>query len=72
MSVSWYKLKTGDWGIKIKGEGAAGQQHDVTNAKGETTTVTLKERAAKFDDAQLWSIENVSKDSQVKEVEEAF
>lgn len=44
MSASWYKLKSGDWGIKIKHDGHVNEQVEVTNAKGETKTVYLVER----------------------------
>lgn len=56
MSASWYKLKSGDWGVKIKHDGQPGEKIEVTNSKGETKTLYLVERAAKFDDAQLWSV----------------
>jgi hypothetical protein len=56
MSASWYKLKSGDWGVKIKHDGQANEEIEVTNSKGETKKVWLVERAAKFDDAQLWSV----------------
>lgn len=58
MSYSWYKLKDESWGIKIKdGTGTAGEQITVTNSKGEEKTVKLNTRTAKFDDAELWSVE---------------
>lgn len=56
MEASWYKLKDGTWGVKIRHNGEANQQVSVTNKKGETKTVWLAARAAKFDDAQLWSV----------------
>lgn len=56
MEASWYKLKDGTWGVKIRHDGKAFQQVSVTNKKGETKTVWLLARAAKFDDAQLWSV----------------
>lgn len=56
MSASWYKLKSGEWGVKIRHEGKAGETVEVSNKKGETKTVHLVSRAAKFDDAQLWEI----------------
>lgn len=56
MSATWYKLKDETWGIKIRHEGQPGDTVDVTNSKGETKTVTLARRAAKFDDAELWAI----------------
>lgn len=56
MSASWYKLKSGDWGVKIKHDGRVNEEISLTNSKGEQKTVYLVERAAKFDDAQLWSI----------------
>ena len=54
--ATWYKLKSGSWGVKIKHDGEAGEAVEVTNKKGETKTVWLASRAAKFDDAQLWEI----------------
>ncbi len=56
MSATWYKLKDGSWGVKIRHDGQTGEQIEVTNKKGETKTVWLVNRAAKFDDAQLWSV----------------
>ena len=56
MSASWYKLKSGEWGIKIRHNGQPGDQVEVTNKKGETKLVWLVSRAAKFDDAQLWEV----------------
>ena len=58
MTTSWYKLKDDSWGIKIKdGTGVAGQEIDVTNSKGETKTIILNARTAKFEDAELWSVQ---------------
>jgi hypothetical protein len=56
MSASWYKLKSGEWGVKIRHNGEPGDKVEVTNKKGETKTVWLVSRAAKFDDAQLWEV----------------
>lgn len=56
-SARWYKLKDETWGVKIRFTGTAGIVVHVTNAKGEQKAVTLAERAAKFDDAELWRIE---------------
>lgn len=56
MSATWYKLKSGEWGVKIRHDGQAGDEVEVTNKKGETKTVFLVKRAAKFDDAQLWEV----------------
>lgn len=56
MSASWYKLKSGEWGVKIRHNGQPGDLVEVTNKKGETKTVWLVSRAAKFDDAQLWEV----------------
>lgn len=56
MSASWYKLKSGEWGVKIRHEGKAGEEVEVSNKKGEVKTVFLVNRAAKFDDAQLWEV----------------
>ena len=56
MSASWYKLKSGEWGVKIRHNGEPGDKVEVTNKKGEEKTVFLGKRVAKFDDAQLWSV----------------
>jgi len=56
MSASWYKLKSGEWGVKIRHNGEPGDKVEVTNKKGETKLVWLVSRAAKFDDAQLWEV----------------
>jgi hypothetical protein len=54
--ASWYKLKSGVWGVKIRHDGREGDAVNVTNKKGESKTVHLVARAAKFDDAQLWEV----------------
>jgi hypothetical protein len=56
MTATWYKLKDGKWGVKVRHDAQPGEQVEVTNKKGETKVVWLEERAAKFDDAQLWSV----------------
>ena len=56
MSATWYKLKDGSWGIKIRHDGQPGEEIEITNKKRETKTVYLGKRVAKFDDAQLWSV----------------
>lgn len=53
---SWYKLKSGNWGVKIRHTGQVGDEVNVTNKKGESKVLWLSERAAKFDDAELWEI----------------
>ena len=58
MSATWYKLKSGGWGVKIRHEGQPNEAVKVTNKNGETKIVWLVGCAAKFDDAQLWSITN--------------
>ena len=56
MSATWYKLKSGEWGVKIRHDGQVDEAVTVTNKKGEEKTVYLVKRAAKFDDAQLWEV----------------
>ena len=55
--ASWYKLKTGKWGVRIRHEGEAGSEIEVSNKEGKVSSVTLFNRIAKFDDAELWEIE---------------
>ena len=58
MITMWYKLKNDKWGIKIKdGTGTAGNEIEVVNKEGKKATVKLHIRIAKFDDAELWSIQ---------------
>ena len=56
MEATWYKLKDGTWGVKIRHDGQPGEEVTVTNKKGDSKQVFLSARVAKFDDAQLWSI----------------
>ena len=57
MSASFYKLKDDTWGVRIKDfEGEANMEIEVTTKAGETKTVVLGSRVAKFDDAELWSL----------------
>ncbi len=56
MDATWYKLKDGTWGVKIRHDGQPGEEVTVTNKKGDSKQIFLKARVAKFDDAQLWSI----------------
>jgi hypothetical protein len=56
MDATWYKLKDGKWGVKIRHDGQPGEEVTVTNKKGDSKQVFLNARVAKFDDAQLWSI----------------
>jgi hypothetical protein len=67
MSASWYKLKDGTWGVKIRHDGQPGEQLVATNKKGDRTNVWLKARVAKFDDAQLWSINDTGPEEVVEE-----
>ena len=50
-AATWYKLKSGVWGVKIRHDGQPNEQIEVTNKNGETKTVYLVGCAAKFDDA---------------------
>ena len=56
MDATWYKLKDGTWGVKIRHDGQPGEEVTVTNKQGKSKQVFLNARIAKFDDAQLWSI----------------
>ena len=55
--VTWYKLKTGKWGVRVRFQGEAGSEVEVVNKEGKASNVTLTNRIAKFDDAELWEIE---------------
>lgn len=61
--ATWYKLKDGTWGVKIRHDGSENEQVKVVNKKGEEKTVWLVKRAAKFDDAQLWEITSEEPDA---------
>ena len=56
MDATWYKLKDGTWGVKIRHDGQPGEEVTVTNKKGDSKQVFLNARVAKFDDAELWSV----------------
>jgi len=68
--ATWYKLKSGAWGVKIKHDGKPGESVEVTNKKGETKTVWLANRAAKFDDAQLWEVSDEEPETQPATLDE--
>ena len=70
MSATWYKLKDETWGVKIRHDGKEGEQVQVTSKKGETKTVFLGRRVAKFDDAQLWSVSDEAPAAQQKTLDE--
>jgi hypothetical protein len=70
MSATWYKLKDGTWGVKIRHDGKAGEQITVTNKKGEEKQVVLGARVAKFDDAQLWSVSDEAPAAPTKTLDE--
>lgn len=55
--VTWCKLKTGKWGVRVRYQGEAGSEVEVSNKEGKVSSVTLVNRVAKFDDAELWEIE---------------
>jgi len=56
MSASFYKLKDDTWGVRIKEfAGEPNMEVEVTTKAGDTKTVILGKRVAKFDDAELWS-----------------
>ena len=57
MEAGWYKLKSGKWGVRTKFDAQAGAEIEVTNKEGKTSKVTLANSVAKFDDAELWEIE---------------
>jgi hypothetical protein len=56
--------------VKIRHDGKAGEQVEVTNKKGETKTVFLGNRVAKFDDAQLWSVSDEAPTASHKTLDE--
>ena len=57
MSASFYKLKDETWGVRLKdATGEPNMAVEVTTKAGDTKTVILAKRVAKFDDAELWSL----------------
>jgi hypothetical protein len=57
MEAQWCKLKSGNWGVRIRFEGKEGSQILVTTKDGKESAATLKSRVARFDDAELWEVE---------------
>lgn len=55
--VTWCKLKTGKWGVRVRYAAEAGTEVEVANKEGKVSNVVLSNRVAKFDDAELWEIE---------------
>ena len=57
MTASFYKLKDDTWGVRIKDyEGEPNMEVEVITKAGDTKTVILNKRIAKFDDAELWTL----------------
>jgi len=57
MTASFYKLKDETWGVRIKDfAGEANMEVEVITKAGDSKTVILGNRVAKFDDAELWSL----------------
>lgn len=52
---TWYKLKDGTWGAKLRSQANEGDCVMLTNKKGEETQVWLVKKIAQFPDASLWS-----------------
>jgi hypothetical protein len=52
---TWYKLKDGTWGAKLRHAANEGDSVMLTNKKGEETQVWLVKKIAQFPDASLWS-----------------
>jgi hypothetical protein len=71
-TATWYKLKGGNWAVKVRHDAQAGEQVEVTNKKGETKTVFLDKCEVKFDDAQLWSFTDEAPAAKEEAVEEPF
>jgi hypothetical protein len=46
MDATWYKLKDGTWGVKIRHDGQPGEKVTVTNKKGDSKQVFLDARVA--------------------------
>jgi len=69
---TWYKLKSGKWGVKIRSTGQVGDEVEVTNKKGETKVMWLTNRAAKFDDAELWEATNEQPGADFEDEPEPF
>ena len=72
-TATWYKIKNKDgekWGVKVRHEAKPGERVEVTNAKGEVKVVILGNRAAKFDDAELWHLGGDGATTVKKHVEE--
>lgn len=57
MEAQWSKLKSGDWGVRIRFTGQAGNDVVVVTKDGKESTAKLKSRVARFDDAELWEVE---------------
>ena len=57
MEAQWCKLKSGNWGVRIRFEGQEGSEIIVTTKDGKESSAVLKARVAKFDDAELWEVE---------------
>ena len=53
---SWYKLKDGTWGAKLRHAATEGEKVVLTTKDGKQSEVWLTRKIAQFPDASLWSI----------------
>jgi uncharacterized protein YaeQ len=53
---SWYKLKDGTWGAKLRHAATEGEQVVLTTKDGKQSDVWLVRKIAQFPDASLWSV----------------
>lgn len=69
---TWYKLKDGTWGAKLRVVASEGECVMLTNKKGEETPVWLVKKIAQFPDASLWSCTSEEPAHTEELVEEPF
>lgn len=53
---TWYKLKDGTWGAKLRHNAVVGDKVVLTTKTGKQSEVWLTRKIAEFPDASLWSI----------------
>jgi len=53
---SWYKLKDGTWGAKLRHVANEGERVILTTKDGKESEVWLQRKIAQFPDASLWSV----------------
>jgi hypothetical protein len=67
---TWYKLKDGTWGAKLRHAATEGDKVVLTTKDGKQSEVWLTRKIAQFPDASLWSVSSEEPEALVAPADE--